>query len=120
MNISLQFQIRIKISSKFVVMLKTAYIEQILLRSTSPDRTFVTMLNTVQSGMLSITYSLDCILTKVPSITKPCFIFYRVSLPEIFSYIYMPQHLFCTVFHKGLDFVLFTAVILVPRTVPVI
>lgn len=45
--IYLQFQIRIKIGTTFFVMLKTAYIEKILLRSTSPDRTFVTMLNTV-------------------------------------------------------------------------
>lgn len=70
----------------------------------------------------SVTGSLDCILTKVPSMPKPCFIFYRVPPMEI----YLKFMCFCyltlieCVFREGMDFVLFTAAVLVPRTVPVI
>lgn len=70
----------------------------------------------------SVTSSLGYILTKVPSMSKPCFIFYRVSLTEIYLIFMCFCYLTLTecVFREGMDFVLFTAAVLVPRTMPVI
>lgn len=68
--------------------------------------------------------SLDCTLSKVPSMSKPCFIFYRVSLSEIYPIFICLNAYYLTltecVFHEGMDFVLVTAAIPVPRTMPVI
>lgn len=72
-----------------------------------------------------VTSRLDCFLTKVPSMSKLCFTFYRVSLSKIISCTYMCLngcYLVLTecVLHLGRDYVLFTAAILVPRIMPII
>lgn len=67
---------------------------------------------------------LDCIGTKVPSMSKPSFIFYRVSLSEIYPIFICLNAYYLTLtecaFHEEMDFVLVTAAIVVPRTMPVI